>query len=66
LKSQDPAPTASTLDTQGFELEILQGSDDLIQTDRCIDIEVAFNPICEGKTLFVETDTYLRSKGFVL
>jgi hypothetical protein len=66
LKSPDPAPTASTLDTQGSELEILQGSDDLIQTARRIDIEVEFNPICEGKTLFGETDAYLRSKGFVL
>jgi len=54
------------LDTQGSELEILQGGDDLIQTARCIDIEVEFNPIYEGQTLFGETDTYLRSKGFVL
>lgn len=54
------------LDTQGSELEILQGGDSLVQTARCIDIEVEFNPVYEGQTLFGETDTYLRSKGFVL
>lgn len=54
------------LDTQGSELEILQGGESIVQTARCIDIEVEFNPIYEGQTLFGETDTYLRSKGFVL
>ncbi len=54
------------IDTQGSELEILKGGDEIINTTRCIDIEVEFNPIYEGQTLFGETDTYLRSKGFVL
>lgn len=54
------------IDTQGSELEILKGGDGIIETARCIDIEVEFNPIYEGQTLFGETDTYLRSKGFVL
>jgi FkbM family methyltransferase len=54
------------IDTQGSELEILKGGESIIKTTRCIDIEVEFNPIYEGQTLFGETDTYLRSKGFVL
>lgn len=54
------------IDTQGSELEILKGGESVINTTRCIDIEVEFNPIYEGQTLFGETDTYLRSKGFVL
>lgn len=54
------------IDTQGSELEILKGGDSIIDTTRCIDIEVEFNPIYEGQTLFGETDTFLRSKGFVL
>lgn len=54
------------IDTQGSELEILKGGDTIISTTRCIDIEVEFNPIYEGQTLFGETDTYLRSKGFAL
>lgn len=54
------------LDTQGSELEILQGAGDLIATAICIDIEVEFNQIYQGQSLFGETDVYLRSKGFVL
>ncbi|MDD2799972.1 MAG: FkbM family methyltransferase [Methylococcales bacterium] len=54
------------IDTQGSELEILKGADDFLHLTRCIDIEVEFNPIYEGQTLFGETDTYLRSKGFML
>lgn len=54
------------IDTQGSELEILKGGDNILQSTRCIDIEVEFNPIYEGQTLFGETDTYLRSRGFVL
>ena len=54
------------IDTQGSELEILKGADDILHLTRCIDIEVEFNPIYEGQTLFGETDTYLRAKGFQL
>lgn len=54
------------IDTQGSELEILRGAEDILCSTRCIDIEVEFNPIYEGQTLFGETDTYLRSKGFSL
>lgn len=54
------------LDTQGSELEILKGGDRIVETARCIDIEVEFNPIYEGQSLFGETDSYLRAKGFTL
>lgn len=66
LENEHQAIDYLKLDTQGSELEILQGGDSLVQTARCIDIEVEFNPLYEGQTLFGETDTYLRSKGFVL
>lgn len=54
------------IDTQGSELEILRGAEGYLQTIRCLDIEVEFNPIYEGQSLFWETDSFLRSKGFVL
>jgi FkbM family methyltransferase len=54
------------IDTQGSELEILKGGEGILNTARCIDIEVEFNPIYEGQSLFAETDAFLRSKGFVL
>jgi len=54
------------IDTQGAELEILQGGEHLLKTVRCIDIEVEFNPIYEGQSLFFEVDAYLRKMGFQL
>jgi len=54
------------IDTQGSELEILKGGERILDSVRCIDIEVEFNPIYEGQSLFGETDAYLRSKGFML
>jgi len=54
------------IDTQGSELEILQGGENLLKTVRCIDIEVEFNPIYEGQGLFFEVDAYLRVQGFQL
>jgi len=54
------------IDTQGSELEILRGAGDILNTTRCIDIEVEFNPIYEGQALFCDVDKFMRSKGFQL
>jgi FkbM family methyltransferase len=54
------------IDTQGTELEILKGGRRLVQTARCLEVEVEFNPIYRGQALFAELDLYLRSQGFVL
>ena len=54
------------IDTQGSELEILRGAGSLLETTVCIDIEVEFNPLYEGQSLFWETDAFLRSNGFSL
>lgn len=56
------------LDTQGTELECLQGAARLLQEHRIgvIKTEVMFLPLYRGQALFAETDLYLRSRGFVL
>lgn len=56
------------LDTQGTELECLEGAAGLLQDHRIgvIKTEVAFLPLYRGQSLFAETDTYLRARGFVL
>lgn len=54
------------LDTQGSELEILQGAGGLLDQTRCIDVEVEFNPIYRGQPLFADIDRFLRDRGFVL
>lgn len=57
---------AIKLDTQGSELDILQGGRLLLSTCSLIDIEVELNPIYEGQNLFCDVDRFLRDHGFVL
>ncbi|WP_415409426.1 FkbM family methyltransferase [Synechococcus sp. A10-1-5-9] len=54
------------LDTQGSELEILQGAGSLVETFVCAEIEVEFNPIYENQALFSDVDAFMREKGMVL
>jgi len=54
------------IDTQGAELLVLQGADEIIESVRCLEVEVEFNPIYEGQALFSDIDAFLRKKGFVL
>ncbi|MDQ6909208.1 MAG: FkbM family methyltransferase [Actinomycetota bacterium] len=54
------------LDTQGTELDILRGGENLLQTVRAVEVEVEFNELYTGVPLFGEVDRYLREQGFVL
>jgi FkbM family methyltransferase len=54
------------LDTQGTELEILQGGIAALKSVRCIEVEVEFNPIYLEQAIFSEVDLFLRAQGFVL
>ncbi|PCI77283.1 methyltransferase FkbM [Candidatus Aerophobetes bacterium] len=54
------------LDTQGSELLILQGAQELLDSVRIIKTEVEFNPLYLGQPLFADVDAFLRSRGFVL
>ncbi len=54
------------LDTQGSELEILQGGKAILRSVRCVEVEIEFNHIYQGQPLFSEVDSFLRGQGFVL
>ena len=54
------------LDTQGSELEILEGGTQVLRSVRCLEIEVEFNPIYREQALFSDVDLFLRAHGFVL
>lgn len=54
------------LDTQGFELKILQGSTAALRQCQFILVEVEFNALYEGQPLFCDVDRFLRDQGFVL
>jgi hypothetical protein len=53
------------LDTQGSELDILQGSEHLLRTSILgLQVEVEFFPIYRDQPLFADVDNYLRPMGF--
>lgn len=54
------------LDTQGSELAILRGAERTLADVRCLEIEVEFNPIYRGQSLFADVDSYMRRQGFLL
>lgn len=55
------------LDTQGSELDILNGAKRLLATSVLgLRIEVEFNPIYKEQPLFSDVDSFVRSHGFTL
>lgn len=53
-------------DTQGAELEILQGAGSALDPVLCVVCEVEFVPLYKDQPLFGDIDNWLRSRGFML
>jgi FkbM family methyltransferase len=54
------------LDVEGFELAVLKGAGDLLDTCIGIEAEVSYNRWAEGLPLFGDVDSFCKSKGFIL
>jgi len=55
------------LDTQGSELEILEGADETVRRSvLAVQVEVEFAPMYQGQPLFSAIDDHLRARGFQL
>ncbi len=54
------------LDTQGAELDILQGAEKTLGNVLGIEAEVIFNPLYDGQPVFSDVDEFLRKHGFQL
>ena len=54
------------IDTQGYELPILQGSYDYLDSVIGLEIEVEFVEMYKGQPLFNEVDGFVKSKNFSL
>jgi FkbM family methyltransferase len=54
------------LDTQGAELDILRGAEQLLGSVRALEVEVELNPLYRGQPLFGDVDRFLRERGYVL
>ena len=53
------------IDTQGSELNILVGGEQVLNNTLCIQLEVSFIPLYEGQPSFGEINVYLRKHGFL-
>jgi FkbM family methyltransferase len=54
------------LDTQGSELDILKGAENLLVDCLGCEVEVEFSPLYQNQPLFSDVDTFLRHRGFSL
>ena len=57
-------PSLLKLDVQGFELEVVKGSTQILSQIDFILVEMSFQPMYEREPLFDEVNDFLRSKGF--
>ena len=53
------------LDVQGFELEVLQGANRILENAVSVELEVEFQELYKNQPLFGEISNFLNSKGFV-
>jgi FkbM family methyltransferase len=54
------------LDVQGAELQVFQGSGDLLKNTKLIWMEVEAVPLYEKQPLKVDVESFMKEKGFVL
>ena len=66
LDSLNLKPDFLKLDTEGSELEILQGGQRTLKSALGISVEVGFVELFKGQPLFREVDSFLSNQGFAL
>ena len=66
IQSDTVRPHFIKLDTQGSELPILRGGQQVLETTVGAELEVEYAPLYDEAPLFPEVDQFMRSKGFQL
>ncbi|MBN1464395.1 FkbM family methyltransferase [candidate division KSB1 bacterium] len=65
IKIEDLTPDILLkLDVQGYEIEVLKGSEELLKHTRYVYSEVCFNKLYEEQPLFDDIADFLRERGF--
>jgi len=59
-------PTYLKIDTQGFEMEVLKGADNVLKMCKVVQMEMSLQPCYTGEVLVDELIAYMRLKGFML
>jgi FkbM family methyltransferase len=60
-----PAPTYLKIDVQGYEPQVLRGSDRLLEHVIAVELEMSLVPLYEGQDLAADVCVMLRNRGFV-
>ncbi len=60
-----PEPVLLKIDTQGFEMQVLQGAGEALGRIRWIVLETATRPMYRDETLFSDISRWLGDRGFV-
>jgi FkbM family methyltransferase len=60
-----PVPTYLKIDVQGYEPEVLRGSDRLLEHVIGVELEMSLVPLYEGQVLATDVCVMLRDRGFV-
>lgn len=68
---QHPAITASSaifikIDTQGYEMPVLQGGEELMLRAKGVQLELSLTPLYQDQVLYQEIVTWLTQRGFLL
>ena len=66
LRQNKIKPDFIKIDTQGSELSILKGSDEILSETLGIEVEVEFLQLYQNQPIFSEIDTLLKKFGFEL
>ena len=59
------APAMLKIDVQGFELEVLRGSESLLAVFQYVCVEASFEALYEGQALISDVAAFLEGRGFV-
>lgn len=59
-----PNPTWLKIDVQGFELEVLKGFGDLLDSVQAVELETHFRPLYVGQPLIGEVTAFMDDHGF--
>ena len=54
------------IDTQGFEMPVLQGARNLLQTICGLQLELSLTQLYDGQVLYLDMIHWLRDRGFEL
>lgn len=57
-------PALLKIDTQGYELEVLRGAEDVLPLVAAVVLEVSWEELYEGAPSFEEVDAFLSERGF--